>query len=370
MIPLSKPSIGKEELLAVEKVFETGWLGMGIFVRDFEEKIKNFLCVKNTIAVNTGTSALHLALESIGIKEGDEVIVPSFTFVASIQAIAACRAVPVFCDVYADTLNIDVEDVARKITKKTKAIMPVHYGGLSCKMDELMELTQNSKIYLIEDAAHAFGSKYKGNKIGSLGNITCFSFDPIKIITCGEGGMVVTNNDDIAQIIIKKRLLGIDKDTWTRYKHERSWFYTVDTLGFRYHMSNINATIGLVQFEKLNKFIIRRKTIVKIYDIGFKDEPNVELLYRDYENTSPFNYVIKVKKNREGLIKCLRDNGIDSGIHYIPNHLQPFFKKYTLKLPVTERIFKQILTLPLYYDLSDSDVTKVIDCVKNFYRGC
>lgn len=369
MIPVARPSIGKEELEAVGKVFETGWLGMGSLVKDFEDEIKKLLGVKNAIAVNTGTSALHIALDAIGLKEGDEVIVPSLTYAASIQAIVACRAIPVFCDVCPHTLNMDIENVKRKITKKTKVIIPVHYSGLPCKMDELMEIAESNKIHLVEDACHAFGSTYKGKKIGSFGDLTCFSFDPIKIITCGEGGVVVTNNDELAQIITKKRILGIDKDTWSRYKHERKWFYAVDILGFRYHMSNINAAIGLVQLKKLDKFLKRRKSIVKRYDERLKEISNVELICHNYENTAPFNYITKVKRDREGLMKYLKENGIDSGIHYIPNHLQPFFQRYSEKLPVTEEIFEQILTLPLYYDLIDAEIDKIVDCIRAFYKG-
>ena len=368
MIPVARPSIGKEELEEVGKVFETGWLGMGSLTKQFEDEIKKYIGVKNVIAVNTGTSALHIALDALNLKEDDEVIVPSLTFVASIQAIVACRAIPVFCDVYSNTLNMDMEDVKRKISKKTRAIMPVHYSGLPCKMDGLFEIAKNDKIYIVEDAAHSFGSIYKGKKIGSFGDLTCFSFDPIKIITCGEGGAVTTNNDELAQIITKKRILGIDKDTWSRYKHERSWFYAVDTLGFRYHMSNINAAIGLVQLKKIDKFIARKKEIVKMYDNGLEETLNVKLVFHDYDNTVPFNYIIKVKKNRDELMKYLKENGIDSGIHYIPNHLQPFFQKYSVKLPVTEEIFEQILTLPLYYELSDSEVDKIINCIKDFYK--
>jgi len=368
VIPVARPSIGQEELTEVGKVFETGWLGMGALTKQFEDEIKKYIGVKNVIAVNTGTSALHIALDALALRNRDEVIVPSLTFVASVQAIVACGAIPVFCDVYSDTLNMDIEDVKRKITKKTKAIMPVHYSGLPCKMDELIEIAKNNKIRLVEDAAHAFGSLYKGKKIGSFGDITCFSFDPIKIVTCGEGGAVVTSDDTLAQMITKKRILGIDKDTWSRYKHERSWFYGVDTLGFRYHLSNINAAIGLVQLKKINEFIRRKKGIVRKYDEGLKEIPNVELIYHDYENTAPFNYIVKVKKKREELMEYLKKNGIDSGIHYIPNHLQPFFQKYTVKLPVTEELFEQILTLPLYYDLSDSEVDKIINCIKSFYK--
>lgn len=368
LIPVAKPSVGLDELAEVKKVFDSNWLGLGKWVFDFENRLKEFLGAKNIIAVNTGTTALHLALDSIGIKEGDEVIVPSLTFVATIQAIMLCRAKPVFCEVYPDTLNINIEDVRRRITSKTKVIIPVHYGGLACEMDRLLELAEKHKLRIVEDAAHAFGSFYKNKKIGSFGDITCFSFDPIKNITCGEGGAIVTGDDKLSEIIREKRILGISKDTWSRYKHKRSWFYTVNTLGFRYHMSNINAAIGLIQLNKFDKFIERKKEIVRRYDDEFKFINNIELLSRNYDDAAPFNYIIKIKARREKLMDFLKKQNIESGVHYIPNHLHPFFAQYKKRLPITEKVWKEIISLPLYYGMSDADVHYVIKNVKKFFR--
>jgi len=366
MIQVQRPSIGNEELEEVRKVFDTGWLGMGKWVFDFENKIRDLSGAGNIIAVNTGTAALHLALESIGLKSGDEVIVPSFTFAATIQAIAACGATPVFCDIEGDTLNMDPEDAKKRITANTKVIMPVHYGGFPCNMSEILRIAAERGIRVIEDAAHAFGSSYNGKKIGSLGDITCFSFDPIKNITCGEGGAVATCNDELAQIMRKKRILGIDKDTWSRFGQKKDWFYSVNTLGFRYHMSNINAAIGLVQIEKLGKFLNRKRRIVERYDRAFHGLPGVAILKKDYENTAFFSYVLKIESKRDELIDFLKLNGIDSGVHYIPNHLQPFFEQYRVDLHVTESLWKQIITLPLYYDMTDDDVGTVIEKVTEF----
>lgn len=367
-LPVSKPSVGHAELAAVGEVFKSNWLGLGKWVNEFENRLKDFLGTRNVIAVNTGTTALHLALDAIGVTIGDEVIVPSLTFVASAQAIAMCGATPVFCDVCADTLNCDVNDIKRKITRKTKVIMPVHYGGMPCDMDRILELARNIGLRVVEDAAHAFGSVHKGEKVGSFGDLICFSFDPIKNITCGEGGAIATNDDKLAQLIYKKRILGIDKDTWSRYKHKRDWFYTVSTLGFRYHMSNINAAIGLIQLEKFNKFDERKKRIVEIYDREFSKLKAVRILRRDYKNTAPFNYVLLINERRENLMKFLKKRGIDSGIHYIPNHLQPFFKTSNISLPVTEEIWKTILTLPLYSEMDDKDIYRVIDSIKTFFN--
>ena len=368
MLPVSRPSIGQEELKEVEKVFSTGWLGLGSTVFEFENKLKDYLGAKHVLAVNTGTTALHIALDAFGIKDDDEVIVPSLTFCASIQVITALGARPVFCESGPDNLNIDVSDVKKKITTKTKAIMPVHYCGQACDMDALMEIGKNQNIVIIEDAAHAFGSSYKGKKIGSFGDATCFSFDPIKNLTCGEGGAVVLSDDTIADSIRTKRILGIDKDTWHRYRNERAWFYEVTTQGYRYHMSNINAAIGIAQFKKITTFIQRKKEIVQKYNDAFKNIDGIKILTWNLEETAPFTYIVRVLNGvREGLIEFLKGKGIGTGIHYIPNHLQPFFKSFATSLPVTEQIGEEILTLPLYYDMTDEQVSTVIESVSDFF---
>lgn len=367
MIPVQRPSIGNEELEAVGKVFATGWLGLGSTVKEFEDKLKEFLGAKHVVAVNTGTSALHIALKSLGIGSGDKVLVPSFTFVASIQAITACGAEPVFCDVQGDTLNLDPDELERRIVSEVRAIMPVHYGGLACEMETILGFARSRGLIVIEDAAHAFGSSYRGRRIGTLSDVTCFSFDPIKNITCGEGGAVVTDRDDLAELIIKKRILGIDKDTWSRYRNERSWFYEVQTQGFRYHMSNINAAIGLVQFDKLDRFIHRKREIIRRYDDSFKGIDKLILLHRNLEETAPFFYIVRVRERRDELMSFLKERGIGSGVHYIPNHLHPMFTRFRVSLPVTERLYGEIITLPLYYDMTDEQVEEVIRGVKEFF---
>jgi len=369
MLPVSRPSLGEEEIKEIEKVFATGWLGLGSFVLEFENNLKDYLGAKHVIAVNTGTTALHIALDALGIGEGDEVIVPSLTFCASIQVITALRATPVFCEVDPDTLNMDVEDVKKRITSRTRAIMPVHYCGQACDMDALIDIGKDKGIAIVEDAAHAFGSSYKGRKIGSFGDITCFSFDPIKNITCGEGGAVALKDDGMAEEIRRKRILGIDKDTWHRYKNERSWFYEVTTQGYRYHMSNINAAIGLAQLKKMDQFIDKKRRIVSIYNSSFGNLPGLKILKWNLEETAPFTYIVRVLNGkREELIEFLKEKGVGTGIHYIPNHLQPFFKHFSSPLSTTEKLAEEILTLPLYYDMSDDDVDLVIDSVVSFFK--
>jgi dTDP-4-amino-4,6-dideoxygalactose transaminase len=369
-LPVSRPSIGQEELKEVEKVFSTGWLGLGSTVFEFENKLKDYLGAKHVLAVNTGTTALHIALDAFGIKDGDEVIVPSLTFCASIQVITALGAIPVFCEINPDNLNMDINDVQNRITTKTKAIMPVHYCGQACNMDALMEIGKKHNIAIIEDAAHAFGSSYQGKKLGSFGDATCFSFDPIKNLTCGEGGAVVMSDDTIAELIRTKRILGIDKDTWHRYRNERAWFYEVTTQGYRYHMSNINAAIGLAQLKKVDSFIQKKKGIVQKYNDAFINIDGVKILSWNLEETAPFTYIIRVLNGvREDMIAFLNGKGVGTGIHYIPNHLQPFFKSFATSLPVTEQIGEEILTLPLYYDMTDEQVSTVINSVNDFFNN-
>ena len=367
MIRLSKTYLGDEELMEINKVCETGWLGMGSVVLDFENQIKEYLNAKNVIAVNTGTSALHIAMDAAGIGEGDEVIVPSMTFCASIQAITVLGAIPVFCEVEEDTLNIDIDDLRKRITPKTRAIMPIHYCGNACDMDSLLEIASDSDITIVEDAAHAFGSSYKDKKIGSFGHITCFSFDPIKSLTCGEGGAVVLADDKIAEKVRQKRILGIDKDTWHRYKNERSWFYEVTMQGYRYHMSNINAAIGIAQLRKLDDFIEKRKKIAGEYSKMLTGLEDISLLKWNLKETVPFIYIVRVLNNkRDKLMNFLKEREIGGGVHYIANHIQPFFEKYTTNLPVTDRLWREILTLPLHCEMTDAEVALVAGAVREF----
>lgn len=366
VIPVQRPSIGKEELTAVGKVFDTGWLGMGSKVKEFEEAVGAFLGAKHVVATNTGTTALHLALDAIGLKPGDEVVAPSLTYVATIQAITATGAVPVFYDVEEGTLNMDLSDAERKITDKTKAIMPVHYRGVPCDMDRVLALAERFGLRVVEDAAQAFGSHYKGKKIGSFGDLTCFSFDPIKNVTCGEGGAVVTQSAELLDLLQRKRILGIDKDTWSRYHDKRSWFYDVATQGYRYHMGNINAAIGLVQLKKFSAMNDRKISIAKTYDREFAKLEKFKLPRTDYDGLSLFIYIIRVLKNRERLMKFLEERGISTGVHYIPSHLFSFYRRKVAKLPVTEKVYKQILTLPLFPDMTDEQVERVISAIKEW----
>lgn len=369
-IPVQRPYLGSEELAAIQEVFASRWLGMGAVSEAFETALKDFLGVDHVVAVNSGTSALHLALDVLELQPGDEVIVPTLTFVATVQAIAQTGATPVFCDVDERTFNLDPNDVARRITRHTKAIIPVHYGGTACDMGTLLQIAADRGIRIMEDAAHAFGSTWQGRKIGTLGHLTCFSFDPIKNITCGEGGAITTNDPDLARMAARRRVLGIDADTWSRRNADRPWHCDVTERGYRYHLSNVNAAIGLEQLKRFDAFKHRRQQIARRYDEAFAEVPGLTLRQQHLDRTCPFFYVIRVHNGRrDELMKFLKDRGIGSGVHYIPNHLHSAFAKPRVALPVAERLYEEMLTLPLFYEMTDEQQETVIAAVRHFFIG-
>ncbi len=369
VIKLARGCLGEEELSEVSSVFDYGYFGLDSKVDEFEENLKDFFGGRYVVAVNSGTNALYLALDSLGLKAGDEVIVPSLTFIATYQAISATGAKPVSCDVYPDTLLMNVEDAKSKITPQTKAIVPVHYGGSPCDMDELLSLKETHGLRIVEDAAHAFGSCYKGGGIGSFGDITCFSFGSLKNISCGEGGAVVFANEELNGLLRKKRNLGMDRksQSTTSWK-ERSWSYDVPVQGFRCHMSNINAAIGLAQLKKFDTFISRRRRISRIYQEDLKDLTHIRFLNVDFDEIVHHLFVIRVLNGcRDSMMDFLLENDIETGINYIPNHFHTFYKREGLSLPETEKAFEEILSLPFHCGLTDEDVFRVIRTIFNFY---
>tara|TARA_B110000037_G_C17085752_1_gene491898 strand:+ start:603 stop:1748 length:1146 start_codon:yes stop_codon:yes gene_type:complete len=352
LIRLSKSDISEREIKSVVNVLKKGFLGMGEEVKTFESKLSNYLG-REVVCVVNGTAALQLALQACGIGQGDEVLVPSLTYVASYQAIIATGAIPVSCDVDQKDLIICLLDAKKKITRKTKAIMPVFFSGGVGDLETLYLFSKNNKLRVIEDAAHAFGSKYKGKLIGSFGDVTCFSFDGIKNISSGEGGCIVTNNSEVLKKLKDSRLLGVEKDTENRYLGKRSWEFDVTEIGWRYHMSNIMASIGIIQLERIKYFSKKRQVLAKKYDQLFKESNFIFPLDRDYENIVPHIYVVKInglvskKELRESMLKL----NIETGSHYQPNHLLTLFKN-TGDCPFTEEISKELITLPLHTSLN------------------
>ena len=371
IIRLSKSVVSQKEAKAVCQVLlEDGYLGMGQEVRLFEEEIGKFLGNKTeAICVNSGTAALHLAVMAV-VKPGDEVLVPSLTFVASFQAITAAGAVPVACDIDPETLLLDIDDARKRLTRRTKVIMPVHYSGGVGDLKAVYDFAKKNKLRVIEDAAHAFGGEYKGRKIGGFGDIVCFSFDGIKTITSGEGGVVLTADRKVAEFIKDTRLLGVEKDTEKRYKNQRSWEFEVMHQGYRYHMSNIMAAIGRVQLRRFKEFARKRQILAQRYDKALKGCPGLSLVSRDYATVVPHIFPILVKNAcRDPLRAFLQDRGIETGIHYYPNHRLRFFVKKNGHLPVTDKIYGEILSLPLHPDLTRIQQDIVINAVKEFFAN-
>jgi len=373
MIRLSKSIVGQDELNAVSKVIlENGYLGMGNEVEKFELEIANYLNIKpqNVICVNTGTSALHLSVELL-IEKGDEVLVPSLTFISSYQAISAAGGVPISCEVYPDSLTIDLEDAKRKITAKTKVIMPVHYASNPYDLENLYNFAKLYKLRVVEDAAHAFGCSYNTKKIGSFGDIICFSFDGIKNITSGEGGAIVAFNDEEIEYFKDARLLSIEKDSEKRYSGGRSWDFDVKKQGYRFHMSNIFAAIGRVQLTRLDvEFSPKRKLLHKIYKENLNNTPNIILQKTDNNSDIvPHIFVIRVLHGlRDSMKLKLEENNISTGLHYKPNHLLTFYGAGKEKLPITEKIYSEILTLPLHPALTIEEVETICSIINKFLK--
>jgi perosamine synthetase len=300
--------------------------------------------------------------------EGGEVITTPMTFISTNHAILYNKAIPVFCDIEQDTLNIDVKDVARKITQRTKAIVVVHYGGHPCDMDEIHELAKERGIPVLEDAAHACGAEYKGRKIGTISEITCFSFHAVKNLAMGEGGAITTSNGEFDRRLRKLRWLGITKDTWSRTDTGQgySWAYNVEEVGYKYHLSDVSAAIGIVQLQKLKKSNERRKKIVDVYNTAFHGLTWLKTpVERNYVKSAHHNYVIQAE-NRDRLMEILNAKGISTGMHYIPNHLYDIYKPFRTKLPITEEVWKKLVTLPLFPDITEADVVRITESIRNF----
>ena len=381
LIQVFKPSFGDEELEALRGPFETGWIGLGPKTAEFEEKFAAYVGAKHAVGVNSATAALHLSCLALGIGAGDEVLVPTITFVSTAHAPAYCGATPVFVDVEPDTLNIDVEDIQRKLTPRSRAIIPVHYGGHACEMDSIWGIAQEHGLFVIEDASHACGSEYNGQRIGGLerSDAACFSFHAVKNLATGDGGMITTDRVEMMRVLKRLRWVGIDKSTWdrteealmeldagTRRYASYGWYYEVHDLGYKCHMNDIAAAIGLVQLSKLESANARRREIVQQYHRALEGLDWIEHpMEKEYTRSAWHNYVIKTP-HRDSLNLYLKEQGIATGVHYLPIHLQPYYRKrFKVSLPVAERVWTQLLTLPLYPDLTDEEVEYVARNVRD-----
>lgn len=358
IIRLSKSLISDAEKRAVGHVLSHEYLGMGAEVKEFEEKLELFFG-RSTVCVANGTAALHLALQACDVGPGDEVLVQSLTYVASFQAISATGAVPIACDVDKSTLTIDCDDAEKRLTPRTKAIMPVHYSGGVGALIEVYAFARKNGLRVIEDAAHAFGSVYQDKRVGGFGDIACFSFDGIKNITSGEGGCIVTDDAAVLKKVKDARLLGVEKDTSKRYAGERSWDFDVIQQGWRYHMSNIMASIGLTQLGRFSDFAAKRRQLARYYDSLLSECSHIKSIPHDYNLVVPHIYAVRIEGllNRKALRSSLEECGVQTGIHYQPNHTLGFYHQDdALPLPITDIVYPELLSLPLHPDLTEDDV--------------
>lgn len=371
MIRLSKSILSQDEVDAVAKVIlEDGYLGMGKEVQFFENELSSYLENTPVACVNSGTAALHLALQALGVGFGDEVLVPSFTFLATYQAISSTGATPVSCDVNPSSGLLELSEIDKLVTKKTKALVYVHYASRCGHLKALYEKTKQYGLRVVEDAAHSFGCRYEGKKIGSFGDVTCFSFDGIKNITSGEGGAIASNDLEVMNKVRDSRLLGIHKDSEKRYLGQRSWDFDVTEKGWRYHMSNIMAAIGRTQLKKLdNNFALKRKEFYKLYSNALANVSGLKLLGDEFDSKQdivPHIFPIRIlNKKRDQLKKIFEENEIQAGIHYKPNHLLTFYSRgEETSLPATEALYEEILSLPLHPELTAKKIEFIIGLIK------
>jgi len=367
MINVFKPAMGEEEVEAVTAVLRSGWIGLGPRTAEFEQKFATFCGAKYAVGVNSATAALDLAMKLLHITHGDEVIVPTMTFVSTAHVVAYNLATPIFTDVEPRTMNIDLEDVKRKISSRTKAIIAVHYSGRPVNMDELKLIVGH--VPIVEDCAHATGSKYKGKPVGGLGSMGCFSFHAVKNLAMGDGGALTLNSQEMCQRAKRLRWLGIDKGTWDRTELDKSywWEYSVDEIGLKCHMNDIMASIGLAQLKKLPELNGRRREIVSRYFDGLSDIPQIETPLDDDNDYKSAWHIYHIKcERRDDLSVFLNDRGIATGVHYKPIHTYRCYgNRPTLK--VAEQLQHRILTLPLYPSMTDEEVDLVIRSIREFY---
>jgi perosamine synthetase len=374
MIPYGRQSIDEDDIQAVVEVLRSDWLTTGPKVTEFEETFAHYVDAKYAVAVSSGTAALHAAMFALGIGPGDEVIVPPITFAATANCVVFQGGIPVFADVDPETLLLDPAQVEARITPNTKAIIAVDYAGQPCEYDKLQKIAKRHKLSLIADGCHALGAEYKGQKVGTLADLTVFSFHPVKHITTGEGGMVTTHDGNLAQRIQLFRNHGIKSD-YAQREAQDTWFYEMVDLGYNYRITDIQCALGLSQLKKLPAFLARRREIAVRYDEAFRQIKGIEpLKVRDSVQHAYHLYVVRILKeqcgkDREQVFKALRDAGIGANVHYIPVHLHPFYRSRfgtgSDRCSVAKEIYRQIISLPMYPGLSEADLKHVIEAIRS-----
>jgi perosamine synthetase len=377
-LPFHVPDIAEDEIQAVVETLRSGWLTTGARVRQFETDFARYVGSQHAVAVNSGTAALHLALDAVGVREGDEVLVPTMTFAASAEVVLYFKAKPVLVDCRRDTMNIDPDQIEKAITAKTKAIMPVHIGGQPCDMERIFEIARVHDLKVIEDAAHALPTRYRERMVGTIGDITCFSFYATKTITTGEGGMATTENPEWAERMRIMSLHGISHDAWKRYTAEGSWYYEIMYPGYKYNLTDVAAALGIQQLEKCDRFWELRRRCAAWYNEGFQDIPEVSTPYVAPDVQHAWHlYVIQLnleqlRISRNEFIELLRKENIGTSVHFIPLHLHPFYRDtfgYRPEdFPAAREVFERIISLPIYPKLTEGDTQRVIDTVRRLVK--
>jgi dTDP-4-amino-4,6-dideoxygalactose transaminase len=371
-IPVFKPLIEREEINTAKEALKMGWLGMGSYVNDFEKALQRFIRAEDRFvaAVSTGHAALHLALMLVGVGPGDEVITPSFNNITDFQAILATGASPVFCDIDEDTLDIDLDKAEQVVSEKTRAIIVMDYDCILCDHARVATFAKKYGVRVIHDAAHSLGSKYQGSMVGSFSDICMFSFDPIKTITCIDGGALVVRTQEELNMVHEMRLVGMGQPAAVMYQNQRAWTYDVRRLGFRYHMANLHAAIGLAQLRKIDRLSESRRAAGRYYNARLSGVSGVTVPKTDFEDITPFLYYIRVpESDRDALRAFLAERGVDTGIHWQPGHWFTLLKNCRKgDLSVTDRVGKEILSLPLHSCMARSDMDAVIESVQDFFH--
>lgn len=370
MIPYGKQTIEQDDIQAVEDVLKSDFLTTGPKIAEFEQTVADYVGAKYAVAISNGTSALHAACFAAGIGPGDEVITTPLTFAASANCVLYCGGTPVFADVDPKTYNIDPEDIRRKITDRTKAIIAVHLAGQPCDMDAIHSIAREHGLIVIEDGAHALGSVYKGKKVGSMSDMTTFSFHPVKPITTGEGGMIVTDNEDFYKKMVLFRSHGITRDDSMMTRNDGPWFYQQFDLGYNYRITDIQCALGCSQMKKLDRFLARRKEIVARYNEAFADCDNIITPYQLSDTESGWHlYIVQVKNcDRRQVFENMREKGIGVNVHYIPVYMHPYYQEHgyeNVHCANAEEIYSHIISLPLYPGLTSEQQDYVIDTLKS-----
>lgn len=376
-IPFHRPYMTEDEVNAACEAIRNGWLTMGLKTIEFENKFRDYLGVKEAVAVNSGTAALHLAFKCLEPDQGDEVIMPAMTFTSTAEVVRYFNAVPVFADIDKETHLIDINDIEHRITKKTRAIIPVHFSGQPADMKEIMDIAKRHHLFVIEDAAHSFPALYMDKNIGTIGDFTCFSFYATKTLCTGEGGMVTTENPEWAENIRMLRLHGISKDAWKRYTNEGSWEYDVFEAGYKYNPTDITSAIGLEQLKKIDIMNSMRAGVADKYNRAFSNEEGIILYKIKGDRTTSWHlYPLKLNINilkisRDEFIEEMKKRGISVSVHFIPLYRFSYYKKMGFNAadyPESEWVFNRTVSLPIYPGMSEKETDYVIDNVLDIIR--